>query len=100
MLIREYFVYLITNKNNTVIYCGVTNDIYLRQQEHESKKDPYSFASTYNCCKVVYFETFNTSIKAIAREKQIKKRSRQYKINLIESVNPEWKDLLAEGKSS
>jgi putative endonuclease len=99
-MIRKFYVYLITNSNNTVIYCGVTNDIYQRQQEHEKMTNKFSFTAKYKCIKIVYFEVFDKSIKAIAREKQIKKRSRQYKINLIESINPEWKDILSQDKST
>lgn len=92
----EYFVYLITNKNNTVIYCGMTNNLIERQKQHASKQSIKSFTARYNCYKVVYFERFATPITAIRREKQLKKRSRQYKINLIKSLNSEWRDLLKE----
>lgn len=92
----EYFVYLITNKNNTVIYCGMTNNLIERQKQHACKLSENSFTARYNCNKVVYFERYATPMTAIHREKQLKKRSRQYKINLITSGNPGWKDLLKE----
>ncbi|PZX47768.1 GIY-YIG nuclease family protein [Algoriphagus chordae] len=89
-------IYLLTNKNNTVIYTGVTEDLIRRVQEHKSKFDPNSFTAKYNLDKLVYFEGFHTIDEAIAREKQIKAGSRAKKEKLINSVNPTWKDLYNE----
>ena len=89
---REYFVYLMTNKNNTVIYTGVTNDLKRRVYEHKEKLID-GFTRKYNITKLVYFESTNDVYSAIQREKQIKAGSRQKKIDLINSINKEWKDL-------
>lgn len=90
---HNYFVYIITNKNNTVLYTGVTNDLEKRVWEHKHKMNKGSFTARYNVEKLVYFERYSHTEEAIAREKQIKAGSRQKKINLIESLNPDWKDL-------
>ena len=89
---NQYFVYLLTNKNNTVIYTGVTNDLKRRVYEHKEKMVE-GFTRRYNVNKLVYFEVTNDVYSAIQREKQIKAGSRQKKIDLINSMNSEWKDL-------
>ncbi|HBG25703.1 MAG: excinuclease ABC subunit C [Planctomycetes bacterium GWF2_41_51] len=89
---RNYWVYIMTNMNNTVIYTGVTNDLIRRVFQHKNKKGS-AFTKKYNINKLVYFETFNKIMDAIAAEKQIKAGSRAKKIQLIKSKNPEWKDL-------
>jgi putative endonuclease len=89
---NQYFVYLMTNKNNNVIYTGVTNDLKRRVYEHKEKMIE-GFTKRYNINKLVYFEVTNDVYSAIQREKQIKAGSRQKKIDLINSVNKEWKDL-------
>jgi len=81
-----------TNKNNAVLYTGVTSNLFKRVSEHKSKLVA-GFTSNYNVTKLVYYEEFETMPEAIAREKQIKGGSRQKKIELINSKNPEWKDL-------
>ena len=81
-----------TNRNKTVIYTGVTNDLGRRVQEHGNKEGS-SFAKRYNVTMLVYYETFNSIYDAIAAEKKIKSGSRAKKIALIESINPGWKDL-------
>ncbi len=83
-----------TNKSKT-LYTGVTNNLHRRVYEHKNKIIP-GFTAKYNITKLVYFETFNDINLAIAREKQIKGWIRKKKIELIESVNPEWKDLSKE----
>jgi putative endonuclease len=88
----QYFVYLMTNKNNTVIYTGVTNDLKRRVYEHKEKLID-GFTKKYNVNKLVYFEFTSDINSAIQREKQIKAGSRQKKIDLINSMNKEWKDL-------
>ena len=89
---KQYWVYMMTNPKNTVIYTGVTNDLTRRIQEHKEKKGS-SFTSRYNITKLVYYENFGRIRDAIAAEKRIKAGSRAKKIKLIESVNPGWKDL-------
>ncbi|MBM3130882.1 MAG: GIY-YIG nuclease family protein [Chloroflexi bacterium] len=84
-----------TNKHNTVLYTGVTNDLSRRVFEHQSKIRG-GFTSRYNINKLVYCEEFGEISDAIAREKQIKAGSREKKIDLVNSINPEWKDLFEE----
>ncbi len=89
----NYYVYIMTNKRNTVIYTGVCNDLVRRVWEHKHKVNPKSFTARYNITKLVYYECFTDINAAIVREKQIKGWLRMKKIALIESVNKEWKDL-------
>ena len=89
---KTYSIYLLTNKNNTVIYTGVTNDLQRRMWEHKFDKGS-KFTSKYNCNKLVYYEDFKYILDAIAREKQIKAGSRVKKIELIDSINKGWDDL-------
>lgn len=89
---KQYYIYLATNKTNTVIYTGVTGDLIRRIWEHKQKLVS-SFTSKYNITKLVYFEVYNDVKVALAREKQIKAGSRTKKIKLIESKNPDFKDL-------
>jgi putative endonuclease len=84
-----------TNKNNTVLYTGITNDLKRRVYEHKEKLVD-GFTKKYNVTKLVYYEVFEDPENAILREKQIKAGSRQKKINLINSVNGEWLDLYEE----
>ena len=86
---------MMTNKNNTVIYTGVTNNLKQRVYEHKEKLID-GFTKKYNLNKLVYFEITNDIDSAIQREKQIKAGSRQKKIDLINSINVEWKDLYDE----
>jgi len=83
---------MMTNRNKTVIYTGVTNDLKRRVQEHKDKKGS-SFTKKHNITTLVYCEPFNRIYDAIAAEKKIKSGSRAKKIALIESTNPGWKDL-------
>jgi len=92
---KQYCVYIMTNKHNTVLYTGVTNDLHRRVLEHRSGKGS-KFTSKYNTTKLVYVEVTDDINAAIAREKQIKAGSRQKKIDLINDMNPEWKDLFDE----
>ncbi|MBW8050118.1 MAG: GIY-YIG nuclease family protein [Cytophagales bacterium] len=85
-------VYILTNKNHTVLYTGVTSDLFTRVYEHKEKLYK-GFTSKYNVNKLVYYEEFDDIEEAIAREKQIKAGSRKRKIELINSMNPEWNDL-------
>ena len=90
---RGGYVYLMTNKNNTVIYVGVSSKLRDRVYEHKIGKYKKSFSYRYNCHKLVYYEGFVSIVEAIAREKQIKAGSRKKKEALINDMNPEWKDI-------
>ena len=90
------YVYILTNKNNTVLYTGVTNNLKRRLKEHILKAKPKSFTAKYNLNKLVYYESFFLIGDAIAREKQIKAGSRKKKELLIHRVNPDWNDLSNE----
>ena len=92
---REYCVYIMTNAHNTVIYSGVTNNLARRVYEHKNGLGGI-FTKKYNVNKLVYYEVGDNVIAALAREKQIKGGSRKKKIDLVNSVNPEWKDLFDE----
>jgi len=89
---RQYYIYILTNKSHTVLYTGITNDIYRRIYEHKHKLIK-GFSSKYNVTKLVYYEVFDSAESAIIREKQIKSGSRQKKINLIMNINPMFIDL-------
>ena len=82
-----------TNKPHGVLYIGVTNHIDERVKEHKLKVHPKSFTAKYNCDKLIYFEAFREADKASLREKQFKKWKRDWKIKLIEDMNPSWSDL-------
>ena len=88
---KEYYIYIMTNRSGT-LYTGVTNNLERRIQEHKSKMIE-GFSKKYNITKLVYYETTSDVNSAIAREKQIKGWKRGKKIALIESMNPDWKDL-------
>jgi putative endonuclease len=88
-------VYILTNKNNSVLYVGVTSDLKERIVQHKLKKHPDSFSARYSLNKLVYYEWFDTIGEAIIKEKKIKGGSRKKKLDLINSTNPEWKDLSA-----
>jgi len=90
--LKVSYVYILTNKNNTVLYTGVTSQLQRRMFEHKTGKYK-GFSKKYNCNKLVYFEEFSDINQAIKREKQIKAGSRKKKIRLIETINPDWKDL-------
>jgi len=92
---RQYCVYIITNKHNTVLYTGITNDLKRRVYEHKEKLVD-GFTKKYNITKLVYCEVFDDAENAILREKQVKAGSRQKKIDLIRSINREWRDLYEE----
>lgn len=90
---KLWYVDIMANKPNGVIYIGVTNNITERVKEHKNKIYPISFTARYNCEKLVYFEEFDEGQKAVIREKQFKKWKREWKIRLIEEMNPSWSDL-------
>ena len=89
----QYYIYILSNSNNNVIYTGVTNDLIRRVYEHKGHFDRGSFTSRYNVDKLVYFEVSSSIEVAIEREKQIKGRNRNRKNKLVESQNPGWVDL-------
>ena len=89
---RQYYVYIMANENNTVLYTGVTRDVKRRVYEHKEKLVG-GFTKKYNVTKLVYYEIVEDVKSAILREKQIKGGSRQKKIELITGANKEWRDL-------
>ena len=89
---KNYCIYILTNKNDSVLYVGITNNLTRRIWEHKSKLIE-GFTKKYNVDKLVYFESFDNTKDAIKREKQLKTGSRKKKIELINSLNPEWKEL-------
>jgi len=88
---RQYYVYMMTNCSKT-IYTGITNDLVRRIYEHKNKLIP-GFTKNYSIDILVYYESTSDVLSAIAREKQIKGWVRSKKVSLIESINPDWKDL-------
>ena len=88
-------VYIMTNYLNSTFYIGVTNNLYRRVKEHKDKYNK-GFTSKYNLCKLIYFEISDSIEVAILREKQLKNWKRQWKIDLIKSINPSFKDLCSE----
>jgi putative endonuclease len=92
MKIHQYYVYILTNKANSVLYVGVTNDLVSRVSQHKQKLFK-GFSATYNCNKLVHYEEFQWIDDAIAREKQLKAGSRQKKIDIIVINNLSWNDL-------
>jgi len=89
---RQYYVYILTNKTNKVLYIGVINNLVRRIFEHKNKLVE-GFTKKYNLSKLVYYEVTNDIYSALEREKQLKNWHRDWKINLIDSFNPMWKDL-------
>ena len=89
---KQYYVYIMTNKINTVLYTGVTSDLKKRIWEHKEKVID-GFTKNYNINKLIFFEIYNDPENAILREKQIKAGPRTKKVELIIGINPEWKDL-------
>ena len=92
---KQYYVYIMTNIRNTVLYAGVTNDLIRRVYEHKQKLVD-GFTKKYNIVKLVYYEVFEDIENAILREKHIKAGSRQKKVQLINSMNRGWRDLYDE----
>ena len=88
----NYYVYILTNFNNKVMYIGVTNNLERRLYEHKNGISE-GFTKTYNVKKLVYFEETNNIIEAIQREKELKKWRREKKNLLVEMQNKEWKDI-------
>lgn len=97
MRTQIYYVYILTNWSNRVLYTGVTNDLERRCKEHKNKLIK-GFTGRYNINKLVYFEVYDRIEAAIVREKQIKGLLRIKKISIIESFNNKWEDLCPDGK--
>ena len=89
---RCYYTYIMTNRRHTVLYIGMTGDLWWRVYEHKNKLKK-GFTSRYNVDELVYYEEFDSPYDAIVREKQIKGWIRRKKIELINQMNPGWKDL-------
>ena len=87
-----FYIYILTNKNHTVLYIGVTSDLKRRLKQHKQKSNK-GFTRKYNVEKLLYFESSPSVENAIKREKQLKKWNRAWKENLINEMNPDWNDL-------
>ena len=92
---KNFYVYILAGKRNGTLYIGMTNNLNKRVYEHKHGLIE-GFTKKYNVHKLVYFEKTDDAIGAITREKQLKKWKRNWKIELIEKDNPEWKDLYDE----
>ena len=91
---HNYYIYIMTNKMNTVVYTGITNNLARRVWEHKnSQQNSKSFTSRYKLTKLIYYEWFDNVESAIYREKQIKAGSRKQKLELIMKLNLHWEDL-------
>ena len=89
---KQYYWYILASKRNGTLYIGITNDIIRRVGEHKLKLID-GFTKKYNVALLMYYEDFNDVNEAILREKRLKKWNRDWKIRLIESINPNWDDL-------
>ncbi|MBQ8458743.1 GIY-YIG nuclease family protein [bacterium] len=89
---KQYYVYILTNYNNTTFYIGVTDNLLRRLHEHKNKITK-GFSAKYNLNKLIYFECTNFIEDALNREKQLKNWHRDWKLNLVKSTNPDFKDL-------
>jgi putative endonuclease len=92
---KIYYIYIATNQRDTVLYTGITSNLERRMQEHKLKMIK-GFTKKYNVDKLVYYETFDSPFKAIAREKEIKGWTRIKKEMLIEKMNPKYQELINE----
>ena len=92
MLTKQYFVYILASRKNGTLYIGITNDLIKRVYEHKNNLAD-GFTKKYSIHTLVYYEIHNDVSAAIIREKQLKKWNRQWKIELIEKTNSDWKDL-------
>ncbi len=90
---RHYYVYILSNATNKVVYTGVTNDLIRRVHQHKEHIDPDSFTAKYHVDRLVYYEEYGDVRDAIDREKQIKSWNRKRKNDIVSDFNPEWVDL-------
>ncbi len=88
-----WFVYILASRRNGTLYIGTTNSLLKRIDQHRQSWSPNSFTSKYNITRLVYYEVHSSSGVAVRRERRLKKWNRLWKMKLIETVNPEWKDL-------
>ncbi len=95
LMSKQYYIYILTNKLNTVFYTGVTDNLVKRVYQHKNKF-VVGFTQKYNVTKLVYYEIYKSPIEAITREKQIKGGSRNDKIKLIRNSNSDYEDLYDE----
>ncbi|HLD60754.1 MAG TPA: GIY-YIG nuclease family protein [Patescibacteria group bacterium] len=91
----KYFIYILASQRNGTLYIGVTNDLIRRIYEHKQKLVE-GFTKDHSVDRLVYYEEYSDVRDAISREKQLKKWNRKWKLNVIERVNPEWRDLYNE----
>ena len=89
---KDYYVYVLASQRNGTLYVGITSNLIKRIWEHKNKAIE-GFTQKYNIDKLVYFEQYRDPENAIKREKRLKKYNRQWKLELIEKENPEWRDL-------
>jgi len=92
---KQYYIYILTNKSNRVLYIGMTNNLERRMFEHKNKLIE-GFSKKYNLTELVYYEVTEDVNSAIRREKQLKNWHRGWKMNLVKEFNPNWKDLSTE----
>ncbi len=92
---KAYYVYILASKRNGTLYTGMTSDLLRRTYEHKEEITE-GFSNEYSVKILVYYEIFSDPENAIKREKRIKKWNREWKLNLIEKSNPDWKDLYEE----
>ncbi|WP_262707955.1 GIY-YIG nuclease family protein [Gelidibacter gilvus] len=90
---KLWYIYIMTNKMNGVLYIGISDNIEERVKEHKLKVYPKSFTAKYNCDRLVYLEEYNNGLEASKREISLKKWKREWKIKLIEEINPSWMDI-------
>ena len=90
---KYYYIYVLVSKRNGTLYIGVTNNLLNRSFQHKIKENKSSFTAKYKVDKLVHYEIFADIREAIAREKQLKRWNRKWKIELIEKENPTWRDL-------
>jgi putative endonuclease len=92
---KTYYLYILASKRNGTLYIGVTDNLIRRVHEHKNSFIK-SFTQKYKTYSLVYYETTTEVLSAIAREKKLKRWKREWKLELIENMNPEWKDLYNE----
>ncbi|MSQ10389.1 MAG: GIY-YIG nuclease family protein [Dehalococcoidia bacterium] len=92
---RDFYVYIMTTAKKTVLYVGMTNDLVGRVHQHRARSVP-GFTRCYNVDKLAYYELHPDAYSTITREKQLKAGPRSHKVALINSMNPEWRDLWAD----
>ena len=95
---KEYYLYIITNKKDGVLYIGITNNLKRRIYQHKNKVHKTTFSARYNLDKLVFYEIVETKEEALLKEARMKKWNREWKTNLINELNPDWLDLYNEIK--